>query len=224
MDSRARLQVVVTVAMLSTAGPFAVDAEFPGFSRPGSQFAASEAAVQQVTSAYLPSFATVPIMGGRLTGAGSWPALFPFLACYGLALMSLVVFGLPGTLPPGAHPAADRLSLDGPSHGRQARGFHGTGDRGLLRIRRAFPPYRRCPGPHRAGAPARRQRFLGIAAPMTGGMVAGSVLNSRPASRTDPARLASAGLGAFVAAGTLNATPPRWRSPRCCRGRSPARS
>lgn len=39
---------------------------------------------------------------------------------------------------------------------------------------------------------------------MTGAMAAGSLLNSGLASRVDPARLASIGLGVLVAAGTLS--------------------
>lgn len=39
---------------------------------------------------------------------------------------------------------------------------------------------------------------------MTGAMVAGSLLSSGLALRVDPARLASIGLGALVAAGRLN--------------------
>lgn len=46
--------------------------------------------------------------------------------------------------------------------------------------------------------------ILGVVRPMTGAMVAGSLLDSGLASRVDPARLASIGLGALVAAGALN--------------------
>ena len=54
------------LAGLAMIGPFAIDTVFPAFQAIGREFAAGEAAMQQVTSAYLLAYAVPVLITGRL--------------------------------------------------------------------------------------------------------------------------------------------------------------
>lgn len=63
------LGFALCVAMLAMLGPFTIDMIFPGFPQIGEDFSAHPAALQQITSAYLLSFAVMSIFHGPLSDA-----------------------------------------------------------------------------------------------------------------------------------------------------------
>lgn len=67
--ARATLAMAVTLASLSMFGPFAIDSIFPGFAAIQRQFEVSTAAMQQITSVYLLSFAVMSLVHGPLSDA-----------------------------------------------------------------------------------------------------------------------------------------------------------
>lgn len=77
------MAVLVGLAML---GPFTIDTTFPAFAAMGEEFGASQAAMQQVTSVYLLSFAAMSVVHGPLSDAlGRKPVMVGGLAGYVLA-------------------------------------------------------------------------------------------------------------------------------------------
>lgn len=60
---------IFSVAMLSMLGPFTIDMIFPGFPQMAGEFGADTAAMQQVTSSYLLSFAVMSVFHGPLSDA-----------------------------------------------------------------------------------------------------------------------------------------------------------
>ncbi len=60
---------IFSVAMLSMLGPFTIDMIFPGFPKMAREFNADVAAMQQITSSYLLSFAVMSIFHGPLSDA-----------------------------------------------------------------------------------------------------------------------------------------------------------
>lgn len=65
--ARATLLITTTLAALAMIGPFTIDTIFPGFEAIGRDFDADSAALQQVTSIYLLSFAVMSIFHGPLS-------------------------------------------------------------------------------------------------------------------------------------------------------------
>ncbi len=65
----ASLLLTVLLAGLAMIGPFAIDTVFPAFQAIGREFAADEAAMQQVTSTYLLAFAVMSVFHGPLSDA-----------------------------------------------------------------------------------------------------------------------------------------------------------
>src|SRR5690606_20282883 len=61
--------VTLVLATLSMIGPFTIDTIFPGFAQMGEAFDAGPAALQQVTSVYLLSFALMSVVHGPLSDA-----------------------------------------------------------------------------------------------------------------------------------------------------------
>ncbi len=67
-------------------GPFTIDTVFPGFEAMGRDFGAGSAAMQQVTSVYLISFAVMSVLHGPISDAlGRKPVMLGGLAIYVLA-------------------------------------------------------------------------------------------------------------------------------------------
>lgn len=67
-------------------GPFTIDTVFPGFAAMGRDFGASEAALQQVTSIYLLSFAVMSVFHGPISDTlGRKPVMLTGLGVYVLA-------------------------------------------------------------------------------------------------------------------------------------------
>lgn len=86
MSKRAGIQTTIIVAMLGMIGPFAIDTIFPGFARMGAQFGASDAALQQVVSVYLLSFAVTSLFHGPISDAvGRKPVMLVGLSVFVLA-------------------------------------------------------------------------------------------------------------------------------------------
>lgn len=61
--------MTVVLATLTMIGPFTIDTVFPGFVQIGSDLDAGEAAMQQVTSVYLLSFALMSVLHGPISDA-----------------------------------------------------------------------------------------------------------------------------------------------------------
>nr|WP_235020242.1 multidrug effflux MFS transporter [Ruania rhizosphaerae] len=70
-DSPQRVGLLFTVVLagLAMIGPFTIDTVFPAFEQMGGQFRADTAAMQQVTSLYLLSFAVMSIFHGPISDA-----------------------------------------------------------------------------------------------------------------------------------------------------------
>lgn len=82
----AGLALIATLAALSMLGPFTIDTIFPGFEQLGAQFDVGTAPLQQVTSAYLVSFAVMSVVHGPLSDAlGRRTVMIWGLAGYALA-------------------------------------------------------------------------------------------------------------------------------------------
>lgn len=78
--------LTLTLATLSMIGPFTIDTIFPGFAQMGKAFDAGPAALQQVTSVYLLSFALMSVVHGPLSDAlGRRPVMLLGLGGYVLA-------------------------------------------------------------------------------------------------------------------------------------------
>lgn len=76
----------VLLALLGMFGPFSIDAAFPAFQEMGEDFAASEASMQLVVSAYLGAFAVMSLFHGPLSDAvGRKPVMVTGAAVYALA-------------------------------------------------------------------------------------------------------------------------------------------
>lgn len=83
---RATLLVTSTLAALAMIGPFTIDTIFPGFEAIGRDFDADTAALQQITSIYLLSFAVMSIFHGPLSDAlGRKPVMIGGLIGYVVA-------------------------------------------------------------------------------------------------------------------------------------------
>ncbi|UUZ46025.1 multidrug effflux MFS transporter [Janibacter limosus] len=73
----------VLLALLGMFGPFSIDAAFPAFREMGEDFAASEASMQLVVSAYLGAFAVMSLFHGPLSDAvGRKPVMVTGAAVY----------------------------------------------------------------------------------------------------------------------------------------------
>ena len=78
--------LTIVLASLAMIGPFTIDTIFPGFEQIGADFSADTAALQQVTSIYLLSFAVMSVLHGPLSDAlGRKPVMIGGLAGYTLA-------------------------------------------------------------------------------------------------------------------------------------------
>lgn len=77
---------MVILAMLGMIGPFTIDTIFPGFARIGVQFRVTDAALQQIVSVYLLSFAVASLFHGPISDAvGRKPVMIIGLSAYVLA-------------------------------------------------------------------------------------------------------------------------------------------
>lgn len=86
MTNHARLRTTLIVALLAMIGPLAIDTIFPAFARIGVQFAESDAALQQLTSIYLLSFALASLFHGPISDAvGRKPVMAIGIGAFGLA-------------------------------------------------------------------------------------------------------------------------------------------
>lgn len=86
MSKRGGLQTTIIVAMLGMLGPFAIDTIFPGFARIGVQFGVTDAALQQILSVYLLSFAIASLFHGPISDAvGRKPVMIVGLSAFVLA-------------------------------------------------------------------------------------------------------------------------------------------
>ena len=86
MSKRVGLQTTIIVAMLSMIGPFTIDSVFPAFARIGVQFGASDAALQQITSIYLFSYAFASLFHGPISDSvGRKPVMVAGMAAFTLA-------------------------------------------------------------------------------------------------------------------------------------------
>lgn len=84
--ARAGILVTSVLAGLAMIGPFTIDTIFPAFEAMEGQFGVGSAAMQQVTSAYLLSFAVMSVLHGPLSDAlGRKPVMIAGLAGYVLA-------------------------------------------------------------------------------------------------------------------------------------------
>lgn len=61
--------VTLVLASLAMIGPFTIDTIFPGFPQLGREFEADSAALQQITSVYLVSFAVMSVLHGPISDA-----------------------------------------------------------------------------------------------------------------------------------------------------------
>ena len=83
MSKRVGLQTTIIVAMLSMIGPFTIDSVFPAFARIGVQFGASDAALQQITSIYLFSYAFASLFHGPISDSvGRKPVMVAGMAAF----------------------------------------------------------------------------------------------------------------------------------------------
>lgn len=86
MTNQAQGRTTVIVALLAMIGPLAIDTIFPAFARIGVQFAESDAALQQLTSVYLLSFALASLFHGPISDAvGRKPVMAIGIGAFGLA-------------------------------------------------------------------------------------------------------------------------------------------
>lgn len=86
MSKRAGLRTTLIIAMLGMIGPFTIDTIFPGFARIGVQFGVNDAALQQLVSVYLLSFAVTSLFHGPISDAvGRKPVMMIGLGVYVLA-------------------------------------------------------------------------------------------------------------------------------------------
>lgn len=84
--TRATLLLTTTLAALAMIGPFTIDTIFPGFEAIGRDFDADTAALQQITSVYLLSFAVMSIFHGPISDAlGRKPVMIGGLLGYVVA-------------------------------------------------------------------------------------------------------------------------------------------
>lgn len=91
--------LTAVIAGLTMLGPFAIDTIFPAFDTIGKDFAASEAAMQQVTSAYLLSFAVMSVLHGPLADSlGRKPVMIVGLGGFALASVGCALAPNLGTL------------------------------------------------------------------------------------------------------------------------------
>ena len=86
---RAGLLITAVLAGLAMIGPFTIDTVFPGFAAMGRDFEANDAAMQQVTSVYLLSFAVMSVLHGPISDTlGRKPVMLAGLAVYVLATIA----------------------------------------------------------------------------------------------------------------------------------------
>lgn len=82
----AGILITAVLAGLAMIGPFTIDTVFPGFASMGRDFSADEAAMQQVTSIYLLSFAVMSVFHGPISDTlGRKPVMLTGLGLYVLA-------------------------------------------------------------------------------------------------------------------------------------------
>ncbi len=91
---RAGLLITALLASLAMIGPFTIDTVFPGFAAMGRDFGVGDAAMQQVTSVYLISFAVMSVLHGPISDAlGRKPVMLGGLSIYVLATIGSALSG-----------------------------------------------------------------------------------------------------------------------------------
>lgn len=86
MKKNGELQTIIIVALLSMIGPFAIDSIFPAFARIGVQYDVPDAALQQIISVYLLSYAVASLIHGPISDAvGRKPIMIVGLSAFGVA-------------------------------------------------------------------------------------------------------------------------------------------
>lgn len=89
---RASPFLTVSLAALAMIGPFTIDSVFPSFTRIGEEFGESEAALQQLVSAYLAAFAVMSVLHGPLSDAlGRKKVMLSGLVIYVLGMFGCVI-------------------------------------------------------------------------------------------------------------------------------------
>lgn len=89
---RASLTLALTLAAMSVFGPFSIDTPFPAFKSMAAQLAVSDAAMQQLVSTYLLSFALMSIFHGPISDAvGRKPVVIAGASVYALASIGCAV-------------------------------------------------------------------------------------------------------------------------------------